>query len=85
MLEFVERQDSSKPTSPNSMRVTVNQTLFKYIAELATNIMAKYDKASEAFKAYDSRQQGYLTFGDFMSSTIDLKVAGPEFTKDIIL
>lgn len=56
MLEFVERQDSSKPMSPNSISVTVNQALYKSIAELATNILAKYDKPSAAFKAYDSRQ-----------------------------
>jgi Ca2+-binding EF-hand superfamily protein len=52
---------------------------------LATNIVNIYDKASEAFKAFDIRQTGLISFSDFLSGVVDLKLAGPTFTKDVIL
>ena len=62
-----------------------NIQLQQHITALATNISKVYDKASEAFKAFDTRKQGFLVFSDFMGGIADMKLAGPNFTKDVIL
>lgn len=53
--------------------------------KLATNIKRQFQKASEAFKAFDLGQSGKISFSDFMTGIIDLKLAGSNFTKEIIL
>ena len=52
---------------------------------MATNIRQTYDKPSEAFKAFDLGKTGLISFGDFISGIIDLKLAGSGFTKEAIL
>jgi len=55
------------------------------VKTLATNIATTFDKASEAFKAFDTRKLGHLVFSDFMSGVIDYKLAGANFTKEVLL
>lgn len=64
---------------------TDNWKLQQHINILATNIRNVYEKASDAFKAFDTRKQGFLLFSDFMSGVTDMKLAGPNFSKDVIL
>ena len=52
---------------------------------LGGNIARYFDKASEAFKAFDQRKLGHLLFSDFMAGIIDNKLAGPNFSKEVLL
>lgn len=75
-------QPQSRPVVSPKARPSGVQTQTK---ELAQNIAKFFDLPSEAFKAFDQRKLGHLLFSDFMAGIIDYKLAGPNFTKEVLL
>jgi EF-hand domain pair len=91
LMKLLDYFDAKNETKKNHNRTVLSpepKSEFKlqsHIKELGANLTMAFEKASEAFKAFDQRKLGHLMFSDFMAGIYDYKLAGTEFNKELIL